>query len=483
MFSLQKRFPFLTASSANAIDPELAYTLAELMDRVGHELYGDKYFETMQAEITAKRDPNYRAAVDTKKLTEAWELLKRKTWLSLQNVNAAKKITTIEPLQNLPQLEELVIVGNLVNDLGPIAALTLLREFQAHQNKISDLGPLQNCRELCVLTLADNPVSDFSPLSKLSRLNELSISTDQLSAFQRCPSLSVLEHLRVTGDGVARSLRDFPEMPRLRTLDVENLQSLDGAERFPELINLEVKGTFDSIAPVTSLRYLTKARFDTSQPLDATPLATLYALRELSFHSPSLAGIPSLGRLPVLHEIGCWEGAENSPGLQELKKTLSTWDTEFLAPRARYEPCATLEIVTQAEFDHYDQHPYGIGPADSDRAMLSSERGWILGRIREALVIDLEEDTDFVLPWSGHDRRSDTLVLYTLKAYESFREIVRRVQTILGEAKNDWIIYFQSCLWEGPDEPTPEVKDFIVWLYPQKIQATSEQATIIETLL
>jgi len=287
MFPFKKLF---SSSDRNhdTNDPELAYTLAELMDRVGHELYGNNYYKTMDAQITAKRDPNYRANVDTKNLPKAWELLKQKTWLGLQNINGAKKITTLAPLENLPQLESLTIAGNLVEDLRPIAALTQLRKFQAHQNRVRDLSPLQNCRELRHLTLWDNPIEDFTPLSALPHLNELWISSDQVSAFKRCTALPALEHLRVSDDGDPCSLRDFPEMPRLRTLHIVNLQSVDGIERFPELINLDAKGTFQNLAALVSLRHLTKARFDTPSPLDVAPLAALYALRELSFHSLAL---------------------------------------------------------------------------------------------------------------------------------------------------------------------------------------------------
>ena len=81
--------------------------------------------------------------------------------------------------------------------------------------------------------------------------------------------------------------------------------------------------------------------------------------------------------------------------------------------------------------------------------------------------------------------RSEGLVLYSLRAYGSVREIVTAVQQILCEARNDWIVYFQTLLGEGPDfEELPETaQDFIVWIYPDKIVATKDNAAIVSELI
>lgn len=117
--------------------------------------------------------------------------------------------------------------------------------------------------------------------------------------------------------------------------------------------------------------------------------------------------------------------------------------------------------------------------------MLESEREWLLGRIREALSVDFEEENDFVLPYTSGRRRSERLVLYGVGAYESFRDIALTVQRILCETRNDWIIWFQSLLWESPvDQEIPEgIEDFIVWIYPNKIVATKDNAKVVRKLI
>jgi hypothetical protein len=55
-----------------------------------------------------------------------------------------------------------------------------------------------------------------------------------------------------------------------------------------------------------------------------------------------------------------------------------------------------------------------------------------------------------------------------------FAKLVTQMQQVLCNAKNDWILYFQS---EGTD---PE---FIVWVYPNKIMVSHEYEDRVRRLL
>src|SRR6266480_7235043 len=64
---------------------------------------------------------------------------------------------------------------------------------------------------------------------------------------------------------------------------------------------------------------------------------------------------------------------------------------------------------------------------------------------------------DFFLPITSHRSRTERVILYSLAAYESFRDIMLTVQQILCQTCNDWIIWCQSCVTEGPAfEDLPE---------------------------
>ena len=72
-----------------------------------------------------------------------------------------------------------------------------------------------------------------------------------------------------------------------------------------------------------------------------------------------------------------------------------------------------------------------------------------------------------------------------MRAYQCFRQIAATVQEHLCHAKNPWIIYLQTDLWSGPDadDVSEDSEDIIVWVYPDKIVATSEHAETVQRLL
>jgi hypothetical protein len=143
-------------------------------------------------------------------------------------------------------------------------------------------------------------------------------------------------------------------------------------------------------------------------------------------------------------------------------------------------------VVDQKTFDHFDtKQPFGVHAGECNDGMLDSERRWLLEQISEALEGKFEKDRDFHLPYTSGFRRSERLVIYSIAAYESFRDIVLAVQKLLCRTRNDWIIYCQSLLDEGPleDEIPDGTQDFIVWIYPDKIVATAENAKVVQKLI
>jgi hypothetical protein len=211
------------------------------------------------------------------------------------------------------------------------------------------------------------------------------------------------------------------------------------------------------------------------------------ALRCLSLTRAKVTQLERLTRLPVLHDVRIEDNSEyNEKELATLRRELTPWDGEFKLDKPRVQPSLELEVVPQKEFDRYNtEAPFGVRAGEYNGGMFDSERDWLVEQIGDVLSVDFEDGADFELPRTGGLRRSERLVIYSLRAHESFRDIASRVQTILCEMKNDWIIWCQSLLDEAPEEQEiPEgTNDFIVWIYPDKIVATKENAAIVRQLL
>lgn len=478
---------FLDLGRRKNLDADIANTIVRLMDCVSFEMAEDKrsFFRRLFAERNVEPPAGAAPRVDRKKLDAAWRCLERREWISLQGDSRKRPVVSLEPLRGLRRLRRLCLWDNAVGDLEPLSGLSSLVELRAKKNQIRTLAPLRGCTSLHTLDCPGNPITDFSALAALPALRDLKISAEQVPVFCSCGALTQLRKLEIVAPGVVPSLRDLPPMPKLIRLDVDGLESLEGLERCRGLLNLSVRGTFGSLVPCAGLARLTVGYFTTDRDLDMSPLSALYALRKLGFSKAGLKKLEALNRLPVLREVGAWSGAEQSPGLAPLQLGLASWDEEFLAKGAGRRPAQVLQVVTREEFDRFDSsEPYGLRADECDEEMVLAEQEWLQNRIRASLSIDLTDEEDFCLPIERIGfRRSHTLMLYSLKAYTCFREIVHRVQTALGEARNDWIIYCQSELSEGTEEPPAWAKDFVVWIYPSEIWVTKEHEAIVRRLL
>jgi Leucine-rich repeat (LRR) protein len=473
----------LTLARDPKLENETAYTICQMIDSVGSSIRDDWDWDWLQ-----KKRKNYRKLIDLDLLKDAWDELYQKDWFSLQTTNDIdKRISTIVPLGGLTNLRTLVLQNNLITDLRPLSGMSKLTNLSISANQVSDLIPLKNLLSLEELSLGGNPVDSLRVLEELPNLRELNLTPDQLPKFEECKSLPRLAALDVYGDQRIPHFKNWPEMPALKLLKAYAAQNLDGLERFTSLETLKLSvGTYSDLNPLRNLKALNHLELIASQPLTAEPLAKLHALRSLIIHCPKVEGLTALAGLPVLRKLDLGKSACNRLQLEAIQSGLGSWDKEFKTEKNKVEPALHLEVVSQETFDYYDSKaPYGIPPGQVDDGMFESEREWLIEEISEALSMDFSEDTDFLLPRTTGTQRTERLILYSLQAYESFRDIALAVQRILCQMRNDWIIWCQSLLWESPeDQEIPEgVEDFIVWIYPNKIMVSEQDAETVRKLI
>jgi hypothetical protein len=479
---------FLRLARKADLDEETAFAICQLIEAVGWEINDDWNWNWLAGEKL-----NYRSLIDHSILETAWRLLAQKDCLNLQTMNdESKRISTIVPLEGMTNLVSLGLKNNLINDLQPLAEMANLKSLTCYSNRIVDFTPLVNLRALQTLSLAKNPIESFGVLEKLA-LRTLSLSVDQAARFaqscKRLPALQILEIIE--GEGEVENLADFPEMPSLKILRVRGLKNTAGIERYVSLTDLELRyGSFSRLGGVDCLKALTHLEIWTSQPLSLQPLSALYALRFLYFLGPQVDDLSALARLPVLHEIKIADSAKcNRAELATLRKWLTPWENEFKISDDGTSPSLQVEIVSQETFDLYDsKESFGIESGECEDGMLQSERLWLRNELIasiKALKLKEGDSQDFFVTNKTGFERCEAMVLYSLRAYESFREIVTAIQHVLCETRKDWIIYFQSLIFEGPDvdEAPDDLKDFIVWIYADKIVATEENGAVIRELL
>lgn len=476
---------FLTLARDPDLDQETAFTICRMINSVGWD-----FGENWDWNWLENNNGDYRALINPRWLNEAWKRLAEKDWYSEQTTNDVdKRISTITPLKDMTKLRTLVLQNNQITDLQPISGMKELRVLNIHSNQVRDISVLGALPTLENLSLANNPIESLRMIEELPRLQKLTISPDQVAAFNDCRRLGTVHNLYIGIDGEVEDFTRFPDLPLLKALHVWHPKSLNGIERFTSLETLHLTaGKFSSLEPLQDLKLLTHLSVSTSQALDVESLKGLYALRKLVVIGRTVRGLRTLAGLPALHEVRMDdESTCDESDLQALRDGLSSWDSEFRTDSKGVKPSLDLQVVDQATFDYYDSKaPFGILPGECNEEMLDdSERNWLLARIGDALSVKFEDEKDFHLPYTSGFQRTERVIIYGIRAYESFREVAMAVQEILCSTRNDWIIWCQSLLWESPEEQEiPEgAEDFIVWIYPDKIVASEEHAEVVRKLI
>ncbi len=466
------------ASSADLTLDEI-YTIELLIDRV-RSRFDEAYTwdeRNRVGELRLRAD--YQPQFFTEHLEPAERVLQGLTWLSFQG-EKGRPVRDLTALRYLSALRGVALAGNEITDISPLAHCRDLRRIFLREDGVKDISALAGCDRLEELELGSTPIENFSALESMVGLRELSISAAQLLYFKqvaRVPSLRKLE----LGLGSFQSFENFPEMPELRAIWGADVRSLEGVEKFPKLenlTNLTLAEAGASLEPLRAVTHLTHANIFCISVESLEPLSKLYRLRDFSLYAETEApDFTPLDGLPALHEVVIKCDSEEVPGLDKLRATLPAWDVEFRAAASRHTPSLALEVVEQDVFDLYDSiEPFNVEKEGENHGLLSSELDWLDEQIDDILCVDFDEDEDYAIPYQWNGARSRTVVLYGERAVEAFPRLVLAIQEVLGWAKKDWIIYFQSDEVEAED-------DFTVWIYPDRIMVTQEYEATVRRLI
>ena len=98
---------------------------------------------------------------------------------------------------------DLRLVGQGIVDISGVQRLPELRNLDLSANMINNIYPLifSDCRStLQSVNLSNNAISDITPLSMLSAVESLDLSYNQISSLQPLMALTTLKSLRLTGN-------------------------------------------------------------------------------------------------------------------------------------------------------------------------------------------------------------------------------------------------------------------------------------------
>lgn len=263
-------------------------------------------------------------------------------------------ISDLSLLEKMPNLKELYLCGQQIEDLTPLKDLPLRRLYLC-DNKITDFTPLADIVTLQILYIGNNPAKDLSPLASLHELKELLLDSDEwddpVDSFAPLGEIGQLEWLslnnRIPADGDWSPLEKLDSVSELKLWHppadklvclggMDNLTSLAIGEFVceepvaiyaPQITYFGILNGLEDLEILKGLTNLEQLDLVGMENVSLEPLLELRRLQLLSVNVCSGLDYSVLARMPSLQEVHAWD----KQALEEIEATCPNRDFELIA--------------------------------------------------------------------------------------------------------------------------------------------------------
>lgn len=263
-------------------------------------------------------------------------------------------ISDLSLLAEMPNLKELYLCGQQIEDLTPLKGLPIRRLYLC-DNNITDLAPLADIITLQILYIGNNPAKDLSPLASLHNLKELLLDSgewdDPVDSFAPLGEISQLEWLslnnRIPADGDWTPLEKLDSLRELKLWHppADKLVCLGGMDSLtslavgefeceepvaiyaPQITYFGMLGGLEDLEILKGLTNLEHLDLVGLENVSLEPLLELTLLRLLSVNACSGLDYSVLARMPSLEEVHAWD----RQALEEIEATCPDRNFELVA--------------------------------------------------------------------------------------------------------------------------------------------------------
>lgn len=250
--------------------------------------------------------------------------------LSYLNI-AGTKVSDLQPIANLFDMETLILSSTAVDNLNPLSALSRLKEIDFSKCKVTSIEPLLKLPEMKSIIMDSTGVADAGSLSRMKRLEEIyadgvnSVPLHVNRILDSLPDVLIIYRTKYLEDwwnklptewkAIFSSKEKVDEQPdRIQLHKVSYIRrlSLQGAENL------------SGVVPLTVLTRLEELNISNQQINDLTPLSYISRLKVLDFSNTPVSDISFIVSHKSLKELNCANSpvSDLSPisGLQSLIK-------------------------------------------------------------------------------------------------------------------------------------------------------------------
>jgi internalin A len=128
--------------------------------------------------------------------------------------------------RKLKSIRNLYLASKKISDLDPLASLTNLETLQLHNNQIVDINPLAGLTNLKVLSLGSNKIVDIKPLSGLTNSNSISLGNNKIIDLQALSGLINLKTIYLNNNKIV-DIKPLASLTNLETIDIQGNKVFD----------------------------------------------------------------------------------------------------------------------------------------------------------------------------------------------------------------------------------------------------------------
>ena len=230
------------------------------------------------------------------------------------DVSHNSSITTLDPLNELSELQNLDCSSTNVDDVSPIRNLNKISTLDISSTKITDISDLRYANNIKILRADSISLDNIDIIGLYGQLTNLSIAVTDVNDISMLENCEQLVDLDISGTKVTDL--DSIELPQsIRFLDLSNTEIAD-------------------LSPIGNLENLQVLIIDNTPVTDLSPLANLVKLNELQCRNTSIGDIMPLKDLQHLVRIYCDNTQIDSEKAEafrnENRRTIVIYETKAL---------------------------------------------------------------------------------------------------------------------------------------------------------
>ena len=230
------------------------------------------------------------------------------------DVSHNKNITTLDPLIELSELQNLDCSNTNVEDISPIRNLNKINALDISNTLITDISDLRYANNIKTLNAENIRLSDIEIIGLYGQLTNLSVAGTDVSDISMLENCEQLVDLNMSSTKVT-SLDSIVLPPSIRFLNLSNTE-------------------IDDISNLSNLENLQVLIIDDTYVTDLSPLAGLSKLTELQCKNTSVSDIMPLKDLQNLVRIYCDNTKIDSEKAEsfrsENRRTIVIYETKVL---------------------------------------------------------------------------------------------------------------------------------------------------------